>query len=63
MFRVKAIIISGNRLNQWHAASVSFNTVPGSSFTLRFEAVAGLGFQSDIAVDDVLLKIGSCPGK
>ena len=57
------VTISGDQSNQWNTAIVTLNTKPNISFTLRFEAVAGPGYQSDIALDDVSLSVGSCPGK
>ena len=34
-----------------------------ASFQVTFEGIKGLSFQSDIAIDDVSIADGSCPGE
>ncbi|KAK7094855.1 MAM and LDL-receptor class A domain-containing protein 1-like [Littorina saxatilis] len=53
---------SGGQTRQWHHAELS---VPQASlpYSLVFEAVRGNNSASDIAVDDVNVTSGACPGK
>lgn len=47
--------ISGNQGNLWHAASVNLSAYNGQSIVLRFRAVTGSNFLTDIAIDSINL--------
>lgn len=45
--------ISGNQGNSWQQATVNLTNWAGEIITVRFRAVTGPDFQSDIAIDDI----------
>ncbi|XP_023933562.1 MAM and LDL-receptor class A domain-containing protein 1 [Lingula anatina] len=49
--------LSGNQYNVWYEANVT--VTPGTSL-VAFEAIKGNGYQSDIAIDDVVVDNGDC---
>ena len=50
--------LSGNQGNTWSLVNI---VVPASpSYAILFEGIVGNGYQSDIAIDDVSIKTGSC---
>jgi len=44
---------SGNQGNQWESASINITQFNGQSVRLRFRAVTGSSYRSDIAIDNV----------
>lgn len=47
--------IMGNRLQQWHQAKIDLSPFDGQKVNIRFRAITGVGFLSDIAIDDFRL--------
>lgn len=45
--------------NMWRQASVNVNSK--SNYQLSFEAIVGIGFAGDIAIDDITVIPGLCP--
>jgi hypothetical protein len=52
--------ISGNQGNLWHEATVDLSKYAGkNSVKIRFKAITGKSYQSDIAVDDITITASS----
>ena len=47
---------SGNLFNRWYLGEVPINLQ--STFQIAFEGVRGTNVQGDLAIDDVMLKLG-----
>ncbi|CAH1274042.1 BMP1 [Branchiostoma lanceolatum] len=50
---------SGNQGNRWLPAMISVSTNT-SVFQIRFEGVRGYSFTSDMAIDDIAVRLGPC---
>lgn len=49
---------SGNQGTSWNLANILVS--PSSNYSIMFEGIVGSGYQSDVAIDDVSIKSGSC---
>ena len=45
------------------SVSLNISTDPGLKYNIVLEARRGNGFKGDIAVDDIYVTRGTCPGK
>ncbi|XP_035827621.1 MAM and LDL-receptor class A domain-containing protein 1-like [Aplysia californica] len=50
----------GNQGPSWKSASVQIN--PTGQYKIVFEAVRGMSYEGDIAIDDIAVPSGPCPG-
>ena len=50
---------AGNQGTKWNLANVL--VPPSTRYAIVFEGIVGSGYKSDIAIDDINIKTGSCP--
>jgi len=53
--------LSGQQGNQWLEGRVALSKIPSISYWIVFEGIRGNSYRGDIAIDDILIKDGSCP--